>query len=75
MFIRSIAYFISYYIKYIMLVSYPASLRNVGGSTQVPVCARKYARKGIWAFPPPVKLERRHITYNMSAWRKTQLNK
>jgi hypothetical protein len=28
-----------------------------------------------WGLPPPVKLEHRHMTYTMSVWRKTQLNK
>jgi hypothetical protein len=31
--------------------SYPASLRNVGGSTQVPVSAWNNARKGTRGFP------------------------
>jgi hypothetical protein len=52
--------------------SYPASLRNVGGSTQVPVRAWNNARKGTWGLPPPVKLERRDMTYTVSMWRKTQ---
>jgi hypothetical protein len=52
--------------------SYPASLRNVGGSTQVPVRAWNNARKGIWGLPSPVKLERRQITFTVSMWRKTQ---
>jgi hypothetical protein len=57
-----------------MWESYPSSLRNVGGSTQVPVRALKDAQKGTWGLPPPLKLERRHMTYNVSVWRKTQLN-
>jgi hypothetical protein len=52
--------------------SYPASLRNVGGSTQVPVRAWNNARRGTWGLPPPVKLERRDMTYTVSMWRKTQ---
>jgi hypothetical protein len=52
--------------------SYPASLRNVGGSTQVPVCAWNNPRKDTWDIPPPVKLERRDMTYTVSMWRKTQ---
>jgi hypothetical protein len=52
--------------------SYPASLRNVGGSTQVPVRAWNNARKGTWGPPPPVKLERRDMTCTVSMWRKTQ---
>jgi hypothetical protein len=55
--------------------SYPASLRNVGGSTLVPVRAWNNARKGTWGLPPPVNLERRHMTYIVSVWRKTQSNK
>jgi hypothetical protein len=52
--------------------SYPASLRNVGVSTQVPVRAWNNARKGTWGLPPPVKLEHRDMTYTVSMWRKTQ---
>jgi hypothetical protein len=52
--------------------SYPASLRNVNGSTQVPVRAWNNARKGTWGLPPPVKLERRNITYTVLMWCKTQ---
>jgi hypothetical protein len=33
------------------------------------------ARKNIRRLPPPVKLERRHITYIVSVGRKTQSNK
>jgi hypothetical protein len=51
---------------------YPASLRNVGGYIQVPVRAWNNARKGTWGLPPPVKLERRNMTYSLSMWRKTQ---
>jgi hypothetical protein len=43
--------------------SYPASLRNVSGSTQVPIRAWNNARKGTWGLPPPVRLERRDMTY------------
>jgi hypothetical protein len=49
-----------------------ASLRNVSGSSQVPVRARNNARKGTWGLPPPVKLERHDKTYTVSKWRKTQ---
>jgi hypothetical protein len=49
--------------------SYPASLRNVGGSTQVPVRTWNNARKGL---PPPVNFERRNMTYTVSMWRKTK---
>jgi hypothetical protein len=48
-------------------------LRNVGGSTQVPVRAWKNARKGTWGLHPPVKLERRQMTYTVSVWRKTKI--
>jgi hypothetical protein len=50
--------------------SYPASLRIVGGSIQVPVRAWNNARKGTWGLPPPVKLE--PMTYTVSLWRKTK---
>jgi hypothetical protein len=59
----------------LMWGSYPASLRNVVGSTQVPVPAWNNARKGTWRFSPPVKLKRRHMTNTVSVWRKTQSNK
>jgi hypothetical protein len=52
--------------------SYPATLRKVGGCTQVPVCVWNIARKGTWVLPRPVKLERRDMTYTVSMWRKTQ---
>jgi hypothetical protein len=55
--------------------SYPASLRNVGGYTQVLVRALYNDQRGTWSLPPPVKLERRHMTYTVSVWRKTQSNK
>jgi hypothetical protein len=54
--------------------SYLASLRNVGGSTRVPVRAWNNAQKGTWGLPPPVKLERRQMTYTVSVWRKTKSN-
>jgi hypothetical protein len=52
--------------------SYPASLRNVGGSTQMPVIALNNAWKDTWGLPPPVYMERRHMNYTVSVWRKTQ---
>jgi hypothetical protein len=57
------------------LGSYPASLRNVGGSTQVPVRARNNTRKGTWGLPPPVKLECRNMTDAVSMWCKPKTNK
>jgi hypothetical protein len=45
-------------LNYFMWGSYPASLRNVGGSTQVPVHAWNNARKGTWGLSPS-KLKRR----------------
>jgi hypothetical protein len=35
-------------------------------------CTHFYSRKGTWGLPPPVKLERRDMTYTVSMWRKTQ---
>jgi hypothetical protein len=52
--------------------SFPASLRDVGGSTQLPIRALNNERKGTWGIPPPLKLERRDMTYTVSMWRKTQ---
>jgi hypothetical protein len=42
-----------------------------------PVSVRAWnnARKGTWRLAPPVKLERRHMTYTVSMWRQTQSNK
>jgi hypothetical protein len=54
-----------------MCGSYPASLRNIGGSTKVPV----RARRGTWGLPSPVKLKRRQMTYSVSVWLKPQFNK
>jgi predicted phosphoadenosine phosphosulfate sulfurtransferase len=51
--------------------SYPVSLRNVVGSTQVTVCAWSNEQKETWGFPPPVKLERRHKAFIVYVWRKT----
>jgi hypothetical protein len=50
----------------------PASLRNVSGSARVPICAWNNAGKGTWGLPPPVKLERRDMTYTVLMWRKTK---
>jgi hypothetical protein len=55
--------------------SYSASLRKDGGSTQVPVRAWNNARKGTWGLHPPVKLERRDMTYTVSMWCKTPKQK
>jgi Flp pilus assembly protein TadB len=52
--------------------SYPASLRNVAGSTRVPVGAWNNAQRGTWGLPLPVKLERRDMTYTVLMWRNTQ---
>jgi hypothetical protein len=55
--------------------SYPASLWNVGGSTQVSFRAWN-AWKGTWGLPQPVKLESHQITFTVSVWLKpTQTNK
>jgi hypothetical protein len=45
------------------------------GTLVVPVRAWNNVRKGTWGLPPTVKRERRHMTYNVSVWRKTQLIK
>jgi hypothetical protein len=39
---------------FFMWGSYPASVRNVGGSSQVPVRTWNNSRKGTWSFPPNV---------------------
>ena len=51
--------------------SYPASLWNVGGTTQVPACAWNNARRGTWSLPPQEKLESRHITFAVLVQHKT----
>jgi hypothetical protein len=56
-------------LKFVFLCS---SLRNVGGSTQVPARAWNNARIGTRGLPQPVKLERRRMTYTVSVWRQTQ---
>jgi hypothetical protein len=48
-----------------------SQLTQRGGSTQVPVRAWNNARRGTWGLPPPVKLERRDMTYTVSMWRNT----
>jgi hypothetical protein len=53
---------------------YQASLRNICGSTQVSVRAWNNARKGTWGLPPPVNLERGHMTYTVLVGPKTHLN-
>ena len=55
-------------VDFFMLGSYPASLWNVSGSTQMPLPAL--------FLPPPVKLENYHIiTYAVLVWGKTQPKK
>jgi hypothetical protein len=44
------------YLNYFMSGNYPASLLNVGGSTQIPVRAWNNSRKGTWGLSLPVKL-------------------
>ena len=44
-------------LDFVMWGSYPASLCNVGGSTQVATCVWNTARRGNWGLPLPVKLE------------------
>ena len=48
---------------YFRILLDPFSLRNVGGSTHVSVCAWNNAWRVTWGLPPPVKLESRHITF------------
>ena len=55
--------------------SYPASLWNVDGSTQVPACAWNDAPRGNWGLPSPVKLESRYITFTVLVQPKTQPKK
>ena len=45
--------------------NYPATLQNVGGSTQVLARAWNNARRGTWGLPPRWKLESRHITFTV----------
>jgi hypothetical protein len=46
-----------------MFGSYAASLRNVGGSTQVPFCARNNASRDTLGHPSPLQLESRHMNF------------
>jgi hypothetical protein len=50
-------------------------LMECEGSTQVSVRAWNNAQKGTWGLPPPVKLERRDMTYTVSMWHKPKTNK
>ena len=53
--------------------SYPASLQNVDGSTQVPTRAWNNIRRDTLGLPPPGKLlENRHITFTILVRRKPQ---
>ena len=52
--------------------SYPASLQNVNGSTQVPTHAWNNAQRGIWGLPPSGKLESCHITLTVLLRRENQ---
>ena len=58
-------------LDFFMWGSYPANLWNVCGSSHV----WNTVWRGIWGFPPPVKLESRHITCTVLVWNKTQPNK
>jgi hypothetical protein len=46
----------------LMLGSFPASLRNVNGSTRV-ICAWNNAWRGTWGLSPPVKFEIHLMAY------------
>jgi hypothetical protein len=59
----------------ILLCEEAIQLAGICGFTQVPACAWNNARRGTWGLPPPVELERRHMTYTVSVWRNTHLNK
>jgi hypothetical protein len=54
--------------------TYPASLRKVGGPTELPIRAWNNAQRGTCGVPSWVKLERRGMTYTVSMWRETQSN-
>jgi hypothetical protein len=58
-----------------MWKSFPASLQNVGGFTRVSVRAWNNARKYARCLPPPIKLERCHKNFTVSAWCKSKSNK
>jgi hypothetical protein len=52
----------------------PAGFRNVCCFTQVRVRAWHNARQNTLGLPPQVELGRRHMTFTVSVWRKTQTN-
>jgi hypothetical protein len=56
----------------VILGGYPASVRNIAGSTKVPIRAQNNARKGTWGLSAPVMLKCRHMTYTVSMWHKTK---
>ena len=53
---------------------YLASLRNVRGSTELPVCAWNVAGRGTLSLSPPVKLESHHITFTLLVWQNPSQN-
>jgi hypothetical protein len=63
------------YLHYLFTIINYFCIWNIGGSTKVAFHAWNNARKCIWGLPPPVKLERHHMTCTVSVWHKTQLNK
>jgi hypothetical protein len=52
--------------EFYMGENYPACLRNIGGSTQVPVCAWNNVQRGTLGLSPPVHLEICPLTYIVS---------
>ena len=48
-----------------MWASYPASLRNIGGSTEAHARAWNNAQRGTWGLPPLLKLECYHIIFTV----------
>jgi hypothetical protein len=54
--------------------SCPATLLNIGGSTQMPVNAWNNAWRDTWGLLLPVKLESSHMTYTVPVPSKTQPN-
>ena len=53
-------------LRFFMWGCYPASLRNIDGSTQVPARAWNNAWRDTWGLPPPVKLE--VAIYPLQCW-------
>jgi hypothetical protein len=53
------------------ILSCEEAIQQAYGTSGARSCLKKNAWKGTWGLPPPVKLERRDITYTVSMWPET----